>query len=647
MKERKQKDSALKQNPVKAPKPAKAQKVPKEKKEKKSGLHSMRFNVVLLVLLSIIISVASLLIMIIPVADNAISTLAESYMRDVCDTCGLNVDAALNRSGNIILNQAYLETLIGDVRINDLDSSYAYVVGSDGTMIYHPDESKVGQPVENPAIKQVVADLEAGKEQQDGMAIYEFRGAEKYAAYYVTSNKAAILVITADRGDILSAKDAIYARAGGAAIIIFIVLGIISFLIASKMTRPIVEITNVIKRFSSLNFAESPTTIRISKRKDETGQMARAIGDLREKLVTIVSQIKSQSELLYNASTELDTNASHTTSTVGNVETAVNEIATGATNQASETQKATDDIVNMGNMIEHTNSQVENLTSTANLMRESSEEAAATLKELDNINQQAIASIDVIYEQTNITNISALKIKEATTLISSIAEETNLLSLNASIEAARAGEAGRGFAVVASQIQKLADQSNESANQIDQIIHALIEDSEKAVKTMDEVKTIMNLQSENVHKTGQVFEQVRDGISSSISGVGEIATRTTQLDKARGDVVDVVQNLTAIAQQNAASTEETSASVMEVSNVMQEIMENANRLKEIAFHPGRKYEFIYFIIYNRKNSTRLDIQSDGVLFCFNARTDSNLNDFILPCFSSFYKRFINASLASS
>lgn len=582
MKERKQKDSALKQNPVKAPKPAKAQKVPKEKKEKKAGLHSMRFNVVQLVLLSIIISVASLLIMIIPVADNAISTLAESYMRDVCDTCGLNVDAALNRSGNVILNQAYLETLIGDVSINDLDSSYAYVVDSDGTMIYHPDESKIGQPVENAAIKQVVADLEAGKEQQKGMVIYEFRGAEKYAAYYVTSNKAAILVITADRGDILSAKDAIYARAGGAAIVIFIVLGIISFLIASKMTRPIVEITNVIKRFSSLNFAESPTTIRISKRKDETGQMARAIGDLRKKLVTIVSHIKSQSELLYNASTELDTNASHTTSTVGNVETAVNEIATGATNQASETQKATDDIVNMGNMIEHTNSQVENLTNTANLMRESSEEAAATLKELDNINQQAIASIDVIYEQTNITNISALKIKEATTLISSIAEETNLLSLNASIEAARAGEAGRGFAVVASQIQKLADQSNESANQIDQIIHALIEDSEKAVKTMDEVKTIMNLQSENVHKTGQVFEQVRDGISSSISGVGEIATKTTQLDKARGDVVDVVQNLTAIAQQNAASTEETSASVMEVSNVMQEIMENANRLKEIA-----------------------------------------------------------------
>ena len=590
MKERKQKDSALKQNPVKAPKPAKAQKVPKapkvpkEKKEKKSGLHSMRFNVVQLVLLSIIISVASLLIMIIPVADNAISTLAESYMRDVCDTCGLNVDAALNRSGNIILNQAYLETLIGDVRINDLDSSYAYVVGSDGTMIYHPDESKVGQPVENPAIKQVVADLEAGKEQQDGMAIYEFRGAEKYAAYYVTSNKAAILVITADRGDIFSAKDAIYARAGGAAIIIFIVLGIISFLIASKMTRPIVEITNVIKRFSSLNFAESPTTIRISKRKDETGQMARAIGDLREKLVTIVSQIKSQSELLYNASTELDTNASHTTSTVGNVETAVNEIATGATNQASETQKATDDIVNMGNMIEHTNSQVENLTSTANLMRESSEEAAATLKELDNINQQAIASIDVIYEQTNITNISALKIKEATTLISSIAEETNLLSLNASIEAARAGEVGKGFAVVAEEIRQLAENSKNTANDIQGISVRVI----AAVnQLMTNAQDLMNFIQNQIMNDYVEFEAATDMYYEKADHMDTITglfnKNIMSLRNIMAEMNDGITNISAVVEENVRgvsnATENATKLANSILNIHEQVIKNVDSSK--------------------------------------------------------------------
>ena len=175
-----------------------------------------------------------------------------------------------------------------------------------------------------------------------------------------------------------------------------------------------------------------------------------------------------------------------------------------------------------------------------------------------------------------------MKIKEATSLISSIADETNLLSLNASIEAARAGEAGRGFSVVASQIQKLAEQSNDSARQIDDIIYTLLEDSQKAVQTMEEVKEIITKQSENVSKTGSVFSQVQGGISESIQGVDEIADRTNQLNMARSNVVDVVQNLTAIAEQNAASTEETSAAVNEVANIMQDFSEHAAKLQDIA-----------------------------------------------------------------
>lgn len=554
----------------------------KERPAKKQGkhIHSIKSSVVGLVLFSIVVSVVALLLIVIPVANNALSGMTESYMRDVCDTCGFNIDAAISRSGNTILNTEYLGNLVSDVQINNLDSSYAYVVGADGNIIYHPDTEKVNQPVESEKIMQICEQMSNGENVTN--KVISDNGNQSYAAYYVTSNKAALLVITTDKGDILSSSTTILIRSVIGAIAIFIILGIFSYLMASKMINPILQITKVVNRFSALDFKESATAAKISKKNDETGEMARAIAALRERLVEIVSQIKTQSELLYGASSELDTNANQTTSTVGNVEVAVNEIATGATSQASETQKATDDIINMGDMIQYTNTQVESLTNTATLMRRSSDEAASTLKELDDINKRAIASIDVIYEQTNTTNASAMKIKEATNLISSIAEETNLLSLNASIEAARAGEAGRGFAVVASQIQKLAEQSNNSTNQIDQIIHALIEDSEKAVETMDEVKTIMNQQSQNVQRTGLVFEQVRDGIGHSINGVGEIASRTNQLDSARAGVVDVVQNLTAIAEQNAASTQQTSASVMEVSNIMQEITENANRLKEIA-----------------------------------------------------------------
>ena len=208
--------------------------------------------------------------------------------------------------------------------------------------------------------------------------------------------------------------------------------------------------------------------------------------------------------------------------------------------------------------------------------------ADSTLHELHSVNQRAIDSINIIYKQTHTTNESALKIREATSLISAIADETSLLSLNASIEAARAGEAGRGFAVVASQIQKLAEQSNESASQIDSIIHDLLEDSQKAVETMESVREIMMQQNENVTQTGSAFTQVQGGIASSAANVDTIANRTDQLNSARVNIVDVVQNLTSIAEQNAANTQETSAAVLEVANIMQEISRYASKLQEIA-----------------------------------------------------------------
>ena len=182
------------------------------------------------------------------------------------------------------------------------------------------------------------------------------------------------------------------------------------------------------------------------------------------------------------------------------------------------------------------------------------------------------------------TNDSAIKIKEAIDLITAIAEETNLLSLNASIEAARAGDAGRGFAVVATQIQKLAEQSNESALTIDQIINELLNDSAQAVEIMKELKEIIEKQNEHVAETGAIFAEVMDGIDSSIVGVGNIREKSAELDGARTGVVDIVQNLSAIAEENAASTDETSASTAEVASIVGEVADSAKQLSQIAEH---------------------------------------------------------------
>ena len=334
---------------------------------------------------------------------------------------------------------------------------------------------------------------------------------------------------------------------------------------------------------SRMDFTENKAAERLLKRKDETGMMSRSVASLRKEMVLMIQDIQAQSNSLFNASESLDKDAAHTARAIEQVESAVGDIASGATNQADETQSATENVITMGNMIEETNSVAEALHKNSKQMQESSNQAMSILKELMEVNDQTKLSIDEIYEQTNITNASAQKIKAATDIIASIAEETNLLSLNASIEAARAGEQGRGFAVVASQIQKLAEQSNDSAKQIDDITNVLIQDSTHAVDTMQGVQQIMAVQSDKMQQTEKRFADVYEGVEKAIGGVVTISGRTESLDDSRSKVVDVVQNLSAIAEQNAASSQETSASVVEVSNTLANISDSAAGLKEIAY----------------------------------------------------------------
>ena len=315
---------------------------------------------------------------------------------------------------------------------------------------------------------------------------------------------------------------------------------------------------------------------------DEIGEICRTVKKVREELKVIVGEIKSVSNRLLDESDMLSVKTDDTSDHVDQMEKAIGEIAIGATNQAQETQDASDNVLTMGNLIEQTVDELGSLNKSAQSMKERGEAAIKALRELQATNEKTSSSIDIIYEQTNVTNESAQKIKEATALITDIASETNLLSLNASIEAARAGEQGRGFAVVAAQIQKLAEQSNESAKQIESIILSLIADSDKAVSTMSEVKEIMEQQSENVANTNTQVTNLLQDVDEALAGIEEVVARTNRVNEVRSSVVDTVQSLSAIAEENAASSQETSASVTEINSIVSDIATNASDLKDIS-----------------------------------------------------------------
>ena len=326
----------------------------------------------------------------------------------------------------------------------------------------------------------------------------------------------------------------------------------------------------------------SPIEEKLLKRNDEVGDLAKAIDTLQKALQNIVSKIAQSTDNIKMAANELGVTAKDTNYTMKQVEDAVSSISENITEQAKSTKTTTDNIVLMGDQIGRTSEEVGLLNQNADVMRKSSEQASYTIQQLRQINDKVKESINTITRQTNLTNESAQKIQAAIGIISSIAEETNLLSLNASIEAARAGESGRGFAVVASQIQKLAEQSNSSSCEIEEITNTLISNSDEAVEIMRQVHEIIDSQSQNMTDTENIVSEVMDGINTSLEKIEKIEYATEQLESSRNRIVETVEGLSDIAEQNAASTEETFAQTSQVSNTFEQIEAKADQLKQIA-----------------------------------------------------------------
>ncbi len=366
------------------------------------------------------------------------------------------------------------------------------------------------------------------------------------------------------------------------ATIICLVLGIvIGILSAGSVTKALQEASRAVKAVAAGQLTVELDS-RYVHRNDEIGELCKAVDGMKNELRFIIEDINGHANELLNSAVALDDNAQSTLSTVDNVDRAVNEIADGATSQAKDAIRASENVTLMGDMLEATSRDIDELNDNARIMQESSVQATESLEELMRVNKEVIDAIELIYNQTYRTNESSQKIREATNIISNISDETNLLSLNASIEAARAGEQGRGFAVVANEIQHLAEQSGSSTDSIAAMVNELINDSNMAVETMGRVREIVLSQSKNVADTQAVVEKVIRAIENSITAISSIEQQSVRLNEAKDEIIEVVESLSAVAEENAASTEETSAATTEVANSFNEVTQAAESLKSLA-----------------------------------------------------------------
>lgn len=321
---------------------------------------------------------------------------------------------------------------------------------------------------------------------------------------------------------------------------------------------------------------------KMLKRKDEIGDLSRVTVKLKDTLKGILKGISENSASLLEASRALGNAADTTNGTMNEVQNAVSQVVANSTEQSKNSESTSENMRIMGEHITETSTEVDTLNQNAASMQKSSKKTADTLAQLCHINEEVERIIGEVKEQTDRTNASIQKINAAMEFITSIAEETNLLSLNASIEAARAGESGRGFAVVADQIKKLAEQSNQSGHEIEETTKALMEDSAREMEIMQRMQEIITEQSGSMQETRANVSEVLKEIEASMQSILQIRESTGRLAESRGEVMEAVEQLSQIAHDNVDSTQQTYTETQEVLDTFKQVYDSAGQLKKIA-----------------------------------------------------------------
>jgi methyl-accepting chemotaxis protein len=465
---------------------------------------------------------------------------------------------------------------------------YSFIVNELGTIIAHPNseyiEKKFNPINEVDEDKHLDAMADAFKkimQEKAGVTSFTYEGNSLYAGYSPIEGTEWIFVITADEDEIMSAIPRMVRIILTVMLVVLVAsLGIV-YPLDNILAKPIIELTKQSKRISDLDIHENISAKYLS-RKDEIGTLSRAFQSLTDNLRNIMKDLTVAADRVSDTAQELSVTSQQSAASSESIKSSIEDISRAALEQSENTTVGMDQARILEDKIEMNHDLMERLNYAIGQVTALVENGLIDIDKLDTMtgeNDLALKDIcDIILQVKK----SSKQIGDASNLISDMARQINLLSLNASIESARAGEAGKGFAVVAEEIKNLADQSAETTARIDSTILELQTKIGQAVDGANRVSVTSKKQQESVVGTVKKYHEISEAMKISGQAVNELNKSEEDMKLAKDEIMDMLKALSAIAEKNVATTEKASATMKEQTAAYHVVAEVSNRLNELA-----------------------------------------------------------------
>lgn len=466
--------------------------------------------------------------------------------------------------------QALLE-IVDDIEIGD--TGYAVVLDHHGQYITHPEEPYIGA--------EMGSDLYQEIENADGqgVAAYQFEGQDKIMAFTENPTTGWILGGTVYVEEFQEKARSILLPISITLGIAFVLAIIVSFLVTRRITARIQRVMNQMRTIASGDLSQKP--IEVSQA-DEIGQLGIATNEMSQNMRDMLHQVNDVSETVSNHSGELTQVAGEVTTGTEQIASTMEELASGSETQANSTSDLSSIMGTFTTKVAESNESGEQVQQNANhilhMTDEGREFMQASTDQMKRINQIVKDSVN---QMQNFDN-QAQEISKLIAVIKDVADQTNLLALNAAIEAARAGEQGKGFAVVADEVKKLAEQTAYSVEDITGFVTNIQNESAEVASSLNKGYEEVEQGTKQIERTGTTFHEISTALTEMVEDIHIVSTNLADIAAGSQKMNGSIEEIASVSEEAAAGVEQTAASSQQVSSSMQEVSSSSEQLSTLA-----------------------------------------------------------------